>query len=161
MRNMLLLLQKEQVQQLATASATIPGLTTSTEEMRGALAVALASCLQSTNIDMTATAASGSHSNGRCYAAAACSSPQHQNCSSPVCAHVRSAAPCSPVVQHCCSSPAAAGHCQHCSVPCCAGSSSTTVCFGATTAGGLLSSVLLPTAGNLRAKMDQLESNLR
>ncbi|WIA34677.1 hypothetical protein OEZ86_012991 [Tetradesmus obliquus] len=56
---------KEQVQQLATASAAIPGLTTSTEEMRGALAVALASCLQSTNIDMTATAASGSHSNGR------------------------------------------------------------------------------------------------
>uniref|UniRef100_A0A383VVD4 Cilium assembly protein DZIP1 N-terminal domain-containing protein n=1 Tax=Tetradesmus obliquus TaxID=3088 RepID=A0A383VVD4_TETOB len=146
---------KEQVQQLATASAAIPGLTTFTEELRGALAVALVSCLQSTQVDMTATAASG-----RCYAAATCSIPQHRSCSSPLCAHVRSVAPCSPVVQHCCSSPAAAGHCQHCSVPCCAGNSSTTVCYGATTAGGLLSSVLLPTAGNLRAKMDQLESNL-
>jgi hypothetical protein len=151
----LLLLQKEQVQQLATASAAIPALTTSTEELRAALAAALGSSLQLTQVAEAAAAANGSNSNARCHVAATCSSPQHRSCGSPVCAHVRS---CSPVVQHCCP---AAGHCQHCTVPCCAGGSSTAVCLGATTAGGLLSSVLLPTAGNLRAKMDQLESNIR
>jgi hypothetical protein len=157
------LLQKEQVQQLATASAAIPALTTSTEELRASLAVALSISLELTQTAATATAAAGVGSNSaRWHAAATCSSPQHRSCASPVCAHVRSVGVCSPVAQHrCCSPLAAAGHCQHCTVACCGGGSSTAVCYGAATAGGLLSSVLLPTAGNLRAKMDQLESNLR